>query len=110
MYITFKQYQDDAAKFDLYPDGTELLCSALGLAGEAGEFVDKVKKMIRDDGGELSEERRIALIKELGDVMWYTAKAARALDTSVGEVAHTNINKLTDRWGNGTIQGSGDDR
>jgi NTP pyrophosphatase (non-canonical NTP hydrolase) len=46
---------------------------ALGLAGEAGEFTDKVKKVLRDHDKKLSEDNIPDLVKELGDVLWYHA-------------------------------------
>lgn len=45
----------------------------LGLCGETGEVCEKIKKLIRDDNSILTEDRRLAICKELGDVMWYTA-------------------------------------
>ncbi len=63
-----------------YPREAWLAYPALGLAGEAGEVAEHAKKAIRDDGGTISDERRAAIAKELGDVLWYVAQIATELD------------------------------
>lgn len=97
----------------MYPgaDGDKLATyPALGLAGEAGEVCEHVKKTIRDDGGRLSQKRRRKLEKELGDVLWYVAALASELDLDLGEVAALNVDKLTDRKQRGVLHGEGDER
>ena len=66
---------------------------ALGLAGEAGEFANKVKKMFRDR--EWSKE---ALAEELGDVLWYLSQCCKELDLDFDTVASQNINKVQKRY------------
>ena len=66
--------------------------------------------MLRDDGGKLSEERKAALIKELGDVLWYLAILSRDLGVDLETVAKNNIAKLTSRKERGQIKGDGDNR
>jgi NTP pyrophosphatase (non-canonical NTP hydrolase) len=83
---------------------------ALGLCGEAGEVAEKVKKVIRDDGGVVSEEARTAIILELGDALWYLAAVARDIGSSLEDVAQANIKKLQSRIDRGTLRGSGDGR
>jgi NTP pyrophosphatase (non-canonical NTP hydrolase) len=82
----------------------------LGVAGEAGEVADKVKKIIRDKGGELSTNEKEELMKEMGDVLWYLAVLAEHLGYSFEEVGKANIEKLRSRQERGAIQGSGDNR
>ncbi len=82
----------------------------LGLSGEAGEFANKVKKVIRDNQGTTGENRRVDLLDELGDVLWYVAACATALDASLDTVARNNVKKLADRMERGKIQGEGDKR
>lgn len=74
-----------------------LINSVMGLCGEAGEAIDIVKKWLAQ-GHELDKE---ALIKELGDVAWYLAEAATALDVPLNQVLEGNINKLKKRYPQG---------
>lgn len=83
---------------------------ALKLAGEAGEFAEKVGKIIRDEAGVISPGARLALLKELGDVLWYVSAAARELKSDLEEVAQMNLDKLAARAAGGKLGGSGDER
>jgi NTP pyrophosphatase (non-canonical NTP hydrolase) len=106
--MNINTYQEEAAKTAIYKD--KLIYPTLGLAGEAGEMANKVKKVLRDNAGELSDEVRKDLIKELGDVMWYCAALATDLGTSLGEICFVNIEKLKSRQERNQIGGSGDNR
>lgn len=81
----------------------------LGL-GEAGEFQNKLKKILRDGAGTISDEARAGMRKELGGILWYVAQACTELGLQMGEVALENTEILNSRKERGTIQGSGDDR
>ena len=74
-----------------------LINSVMGLCGESGEAVDIVKKHLFH-GHELDREH---LVKELGDIAWYLAEAATALDNSLEEVIEANIEKLKKRFPEG---------
>lgn len=74
-----------------------LINSVMGLCGEAGEAIDIVKKWLAQ-GHALDRD---ALIKELGDVAWYLAEAATALDVSLNQVLEGNIEKLKKRYPQG---------
>lgn len=107
----FEDYDAAAETTAVYPDkGDNLIYPALGLVGEAGEIAEKVKKMIRDDASKLTEERRQALIKELGDVLWYVSALAREIGSSLNEVATQNIRKLYSRMNRDKLHGEGDNR
>jgi NTP pyrophosphatase (non-canonical NTP hydrolase) len=108
--MKLNEYMEKAGKTAIFTKEKGLVYCTLGLTGEAGEFADKVKKIIRDDNNELSEEKRQALAGELGDVMWYTAMLARELGTTLEEVAQNNLDKLESRRLRGKLKGSGDDR
>ena len=74
-----------------------LINSVMGLCGESGEAIDIVKKWMAQ-GHELDRER---LAKELGDIAWYLAEAATALDLSLEEILQANIEKLKKRYPEG---------
>ena len=86
------------------------LYSALGLANEAGEVGGKVKKILRDKGGVVSDETRHEIAKELGDVLWYVACVAEDFGLSLEDIATENLEKLRSRNERGTISGEGDTR
>ena len=75
------------------------------LASEAGEVAGKVKKLIRDGGLD-----SVAIMHEVGDVLWYAARMCDALGFELEDVMQINYVKLTKRKDNGTIQGNGDNR
>jgi NTP pyrophosphatase (non-canonical NTP hydrolase) len=119
--LTFSTYEKFAAETAEYPHrGKNLLYPAMGLCGEAGEHLDKVKKLWRNhyvtslhglqqtlpDASRVREE----LLKELGDVLWYIAASARELDSSLERVAKMNVAKLLDRKERGVIKSEGDNR
>ena len=108
--MTFEEDQQEAQKTALYPEAYRLVYPALGLAGEAGELANKVKKVLRDHGGRLSEEAREAILAELGDVLWYVAQVATDLGESLEAVAQANLAKLRSRKERGRLGGDGDDR
>jgi NTP pyrophosphatase (non-canonical NTP hydrolase) len=103
-------YQQNAAATAIYPNTVKLVYPILGLTGEAGEIANKYKKVLRDNGGVLTEEKRQDLIDELGDVLWYVAAIAKDINVQLSEVASRNVQKLADRASRGTLQGSGDKR
>lgn len=96
---TLDAYQTDAARTipSWYGPKEQLICGAMGLGGEAGEFLDEVKKILFHN----REQDNTTLVKELGDVMWYCALAARALGHSLSSVAEQNIKKLRERYPDG---------
>jgi NTP pyrophosphatase (non-canonical NTP hydrolase) len=109
--VQLSDYQQRSRATAVYPDaGDNLTYPALGLCGEAGECAEKVKKAIRDDGGVLSDERRVALAAELGDVLWYLAQLASEAGLDLDEIADDNLAKLLSRRDRGVLQGSGDAR
>lgn len=87
----------------VYPDSfnkelSKLVYCALGLNGEAGEVADEIKKVIRNDNGIITPERREKLKLELGDVGWYWLRAIEEAGMTVEEVMGANIAKLTKRY------------
>lgn len=113
----FDDYQERAAEYAFYSG--MLLYPALGLASEAGEVADKVKKLIRDDNMPISEEfhttdiayeRREELAYELSDCLWYIALIADDIGFSLSDIATMNLEKLESRRKRGKLHGSGDFR
>lgn len=108
--MDFTTYQLQATKTAVYPKFGAPIYPALGLAGEAGEVVENVKKAVRDDGFTVTANRSDALHKELGDVLWYVAMLCEDLGFDMADVAAANLAKLSSRQERGVLSGSGDDR
>jgi len=109
--LTFTEYQTRAGETARYPDvGANPIYPALGLAGETGEVCEKVKKVIRDNGGNFDAAAVSAIKKELGDVLWYVARLAAELGLDLDDVAAENLSKLASRKERGQLHGSGDER
>ena len=109
--MNFKEYQVEALKTADYPDiGNNFVYPTLGLTGEAGEVSEKIKKILRDDSGVMSKEKRVEVVKEIGDVMWYIAALCSEIGVSMEDVAKINIEKLQSRRSRNKIRGSGDNR
>lgn len=108
MIETFKQYQDAARKTAFCPQEHKITYAAMGIAGEAGELANKVKKIMR---GDANRQELIDGIKaEMGDILWYLANLSDDLGVDLGDVASANITKLQDRMARGTLSGNGDER
>lgn len=117
--MNFNEYQVAATKTASYPQvGFNLMYPALGLAGEAGEVAEKIKKISRNNNvlvpSRLDVDVNLALkesiIKELGDVLWYVAAISSELGVSLYDVANKNIEKLLDRQARGVLKSEGDNR
>ena len=98
-------YQKNAAETAIYSSKHAVIYPALGLAAEAGEVANKVKKILRD-----GDFDRKAIADEIGDCLWYIAALCRDLNIDMQQIADNNIKKLKDRLERGVISGSGDDR
>lgn len=97
--MNFDEYQRAIENFAVYPRENKLAAIsylALGLNGEAGEVAEQIKKAIRNNG-EITTERRQKILDELGDVLWYLTRMAIEFDSSVGEIAQMNFDKLDAR-------------
>jgi len=118
---SFNDYEEEAMQFAVYEG--EVMYPLIGLVSEVGEVADKIKKTMRDhDETDLLTtpldfvyfqphyDRRVAMAKELGDVLWYVTALAVDLGFSLDEIASMNMEKLRDRSNRGKIQGSGDNR
>ena len=108
--VDFNSYQRSAVTTAIYPDQHKITYPALGMAGEAGEVANKVKKLIRDGPEKRPDTWREDIASEIGDVLWYCAALATALNLTLGMIASQNLAKLQKRKDKGTIGGSGDNR
>lgn len=109
------KYQKEAVKTATYPQkGYNVIYPVLGLAGEAGEVAEKVKKLWRNCGytkaQSYSAQSKKEIMKELGDVLWYIAAICEEMQVNLSEVAEMNITKLKDRQKRNVIKSEGDNR
>ncbi|MYB40048.1 hypothetical protein F4X86_01985 [Candidatus Saccharibacteria bacterium] len=105
-------YQQMSADSRLYKGEIKhaVVYPAFGLAGEVGEFHDKLKKIFRDKRGRISDDDRRDLELELGDIVWYVAVCAEVLGLKMSDILEANLRKCAGRRQRGTVGGSGDDR
>ena len=108
--MKLSEYQKEAVKTAIFDEKYKLMYPTLGLAGEAGEIANKVKKIFRDFDGEITEDHKTELEGELGDVLWYLAIVAYDLDLDLGKIAQHNLDKLRSRQERGVLGGEGDNR
>ncbi len=103
--LDMDKYQQQAATTAIYDQKHAIIYPALGLAAEAGEVANKVKKIMRD--GQLDRE---GIASEIGDCLWYIAALCRDLNIDMEKVAYENLEKLHSRQKRGTLRGNGDKR
>lgn len=130
--MDFNEYQVKARSTAMYPDlGNNIYYPTLGLSGESGEALEKylnllidfnvccvkashvseiVKKIMRDSKGLITEEKKLEIIKELGDQLWYSANVCTELNVDFNTVAEVNVAKLAKRKQEDKLHGSGDNR
>ena len=99
--MTLNEYQQHALETAIYPENRRIIYPTLGLTGEAGEV---------DGHEEFSDEKRLEIVKEIGDVLWYCATLSRDLGYELDDVAQMNVDKLRSRMQRHIISGSGDNR
>ena len=104
--MNFNSYQNEAKKTAVYPNvGKNFIYPTLGLAGESGECVEKIKHILRDKGGRIGEAEKADLKDALGDVLWYIAQLSTELGFKMEEAAQTNLKKIFSRQKSGTLKG-----
>lgn len=110
-FSDFNEYQKKCKKTAIYPGlGKNFTYPTIGLMGEAGEVANKVKKIIRDDGGKITKGRRDEIMAEIGDMMWYIAQLSTELGLKLSDVVKYNLKKLASRNVRGKLHGVGDNR
>lgn len=118
--MDFDSYQKEAHRTAVYrtifveiPDGmlnVPWVYPVMKLCGEAGEVSEKFGKVLRDDSGTITPEAKDAIVKEMGDVLWYLSEIATQINVKLDTIAVANVKKLQSRRERGVIQGSGDNR
>jgi NTP pyrophosphatase (non-canonical NTP hydrolase) len=109
--MDFNTYQAEALKTAIYPNvGDNFTYPTLGLAGEAGELSNKVKKIIRDKLDKTDDKVVFDIENEIGDILWYAAVLAMEFGLSLDEIAVNNLFKLHERQNKNTLHGEGDSR
>jgi len=111
--MTMNDYQESALENAFFTGGEHIhpfTYLSIGLSEEAGEVAGKVKKLFRDDKGELTPTTKKAIGNELGDTLWYLSVLAGKLGYTLEDIANLNNEKLAGRVSRGTERGSGDDR
>ena len=66
----------------------------LGIGGEVGEVLNEIKKLERDDNNILTKERKLKIMTELGDVMWYLSGICSRIDCSIEDIVKNNMSIL----------------
>lgn len=111
--MTFEEYQKAAVTTALKSYDDPIMQNSIwvmGIAGEAGEIVEKWKKAVAYREGKFTDDEFADFKKEFADVIWYIAVLAESLGVSLEEIMEHNIKKLADRQKRNVIKGSGDNR
>lgn len=113
--MDFNEFQRECRKTDVGTSAQDCLepgwlYYCLGIAGETGELMEKIKKLFRDKNGVIDFEFKEAVIKEMGDVQWYMARLCDVFNIDFESVPVMNIKKLASRKDRGELHGDGDDR
>lgn len=108
--LSLNDYQRKALETAIFPTDEKIGYLVIALCGEAGEVADKVKKVFRDKDGIFGEADNKAIALELGDLLWYAANLAHAINYDLSEIAQLNIDKINGRLERGTLHGSGGTR
>jgi NTP pyrophosphatase (non-canonical NTP hydrolase) len=113
--MDFNEYQEACAVTDVGTSAQDCiepgwLYYVLGIGGEAGELLEKIKKLFRDKNGIIDDEFKEAVIKEMGDYHWYSARLCSAFGIEYNEIPKKNKEKLMDRLERDALHGDGDER
>jgi len=109
--MDFNEYQKRAKETAIYPKmNPSWTFPAIGLSGETGELMEKLKKIIRDSDLKVTDEKLDSIKKELGDILWYLSAITTELNLSLDEIANDNIAKINSRKQRAVIKGEGDYR
>ena len=110
--MTFNEYQKKALETAIFNKDPlmDKTIWAMGISGEAGEVLEKWKKIVAYRDGKVTPDDLLEIKKELGDVLWYIALLSHSLDIELGDVVELNIEKLASRKARDVQKGQGDNR
>lgn len=108
--ISLQEYNNLINLTKVYPKEIGILYCSLGLAGESGEVCEKIKKIYRDNSGNITEEKRLEIAKEISDVIWYCTALSQEIGYSLQDILYLNKVKLMKRKETNTLHGEGDSR
>jgi len=110
--MTFNEYQKKALETAIFNKDPlmDKTIWAMGISGEAGEVLEKWKKIVAYKDGIITDEDIAEIKKELGDVLWYVALLAHSLELDLDDVVELNVEKLASRKARGVQKGQGDNR
>lgn len=109
--MDLNEYQTRARDTAVYQNiGRNPRYAMIGLCEEVGEVAGQLKRVERDDGDVITDDRREKLKLELGDCLWYMASLAAELGLTLNEIAEANLAKLADRKARKALHGAGDAR
>ena len=93
----FNEYQERIKPTEFWPKTMGPSYPIIGLSSEVGEVANEIKKMYRDDCGNLTPERKQKIIEEMGDVLWYLASLASSLHLELENIVQVSLNKVENR-------------
>lgn len=109
--MNLNEYQERSRATAVYQNiGRNPRYAMIGLCEEVGEIAGQLKRVERDDGDVITDERREKLKLEMGDALWYMASLASELGLTLDEIAEANLVKLADRKARKALKGAGDQR
>src|SRR3989304_9376938 len=104
--MDFNEYQKKSRKHAFYPNQNSpdaFRYLIYGITGEAGELAEHFKHALRDEGDELTEDRKLKIIKELSNVLWYVANICTELGVDFNEIPEVSLKKIEERLKRGTL-------
>ena len=114
--MNLKEYSKEALEVKLYHEAeispllSKILYLCCGLSGETGELLEKVKKVVRDKNCHLSEEDRLLIQLEIGDLLWYLMAIIDEFGFDPDKILELNLLKIQDRVKREVLGGTGDKR
>jgi NTP pyrophosphatase (non-canonical NTP hydrolase) len=91
----FDEYQKFCNKHAIYPAiGKKFIYALIGLSEEVGEISGKIKKVYRDEGGKITKLKKVEIVKEIGDAMFYVAQLCTDLNIKLSDIVSNNMEKL----------------